>query len=1023
MEATVTGQGEKYERRHRRAAIAATSTHRRSVGVRRRTTALLIAAVAAIALALGASAASAEAPTVSIHAATDVSYTSAKVSGTVDPKDLGAWWSFETSSDGGATWSGFAWEGFADESTGPQEVPAPGTPREFTGLTPNTEYKVRLAANNSSDPEVFSAVASFTTLPVGPPAISLAAPTNVTGSSALFSATIDPEAPVGNPAAFDVNWHFECTPECPGLEGTIPADSDPHTVAVDATGLKPGTAYEVTLVAENAAGPVSAGPESFATAATPPQLISPKATPLITEATLEATINPGGLATTYRFEYGPTSAYGQSTAAKTIPAGADAVTVEAQLFGLSPSTTYRYRLLATNSQGASAGPEQGFATLADGTLPLDTCGNADVRVEQGSQYLPDCRAYELVSPANKLGYDVGGNSGDPNIDLKVSADGELATYRSIQPIPPAHGGSLAGLRVERTVGGWVNVGILPRPGPNQIGAGFPGADSVLVGTTPDQRVSVYWDWTTAPWGSLGIVRADGSRQTIAKSTALSLFCGSSIAGGCAHQVWLQGMSDDGRHVVFSSSDTHVPGVPVSGNDILYEWVDDGSNGGAGTIRVVNRTNDEALMLLDPGPAELGYEPSDGNSRARVRSARHAVSTDGSRIFFQTPAPDGPVYLREDGTTTVEVSRPEGANPPATRFKYLDAAADGSVVYFWADSALTDEGSGPGIYRYEVDAGSLHFVADLPPDGSANLPSAFSSEDGSKLVFWGADGMEVAVDGSVRTALAIDGDAGYETTNALRDSACPTIDFTSDGRYVVFNPSTPDGKRTRRYDTVTGELLDVSATAYASKPFYSTSLNSACNFFFNFPRPSPSRAISDDGQYVFFDTAEALVPADTNEDSDVYRWKQGGEVELVSPGIGHGSYFAGIDGSGANAFFVTRNRLAPQDGDALFDIYDARVGGGFAMAVRPSCEGDACQGAPESGRPYQPPASSELQGRGNPRLKSRGRCAKAHRKAKAKSRKAKSRKAGSASPGKARKLHREAAIAKQTARKCRRGGRS
>lgn len=1006
-------------RRHRRAAIAATSTHRRSAGPRRPTTALLIAAVAAIVLALGASAASAEAPTVSIDTATDASYASAKISGTVDPKDLGTYWSFQTSTDGGATWSPFNWdEGFLTEGTGLQSVP-PGGPRELTGLIPGIEYKVRLAANNRVDPEVISSVESFTTLPVGPPTVSIDPPSDVTPSSAHFSGQIDPEAPLGNPSAFDVNWRFECTPECPGLEGTIPADSDPHTVAVDAD-LKPGTSYEVTLVAENAAGPVSAGPESFATAATPPQILLTKATPLITEATLEAQINPGGLATTYRFQYGPTSAYGQSTATETIPAGADAVTVKAQLFGLSPSTAYRYRLLATNAQGTSAGPDQGFATLADGTLPLDTCANADIRTEQGSQYLPDCRAYELVSPANKLGYDVGGNMGFPNMDLKVRADGDLATYRGDQPLPPSQAGSFAGLRVERSAGGWVNSGILPKPGPNQLGWGYPGDDAHLLGTTPDQRVSVYWDSTTAPWGSLGIVRADGSRQTIVAATATPCF---TYGGNCTHQAFFQGMSEDGRHVVFSSIDPHAPGVSVSGNDILYEWVDDGSNGGAGTIRVVNRTNDEALNLIDPGAAELGAEPVYFDDRNGYRKARHAVSTDGSRIFFQTPAPDGPVYLRENGATTVEVSRPEGANPPATRFKYLDAAADGSVVYFWADSALTDEGSGPGIYRYDVGAGSLHLVDDLSPDGFGNLPSAFSSDDGSRLVFWGADGMEVAVDGVVRTALPIAAEAQYGPLEVLRDSSCPTIGFTSDGRYVVFGPSTVGGKRAYRYDTVTGEAIDVSTTAYVSGSYYRADFNSACEPDKKFPRPSASRAISEDGQYVFFDTAGALVPADTNRLPDVYRWKQGGKVELVSPGIGHASYFAGIDASGANAFFVTRNRLAPQDGDALLDIYDARVGGGFAMAVRPSCEGDACQGAPESGRPYEPPASSELQGRGNPRLKSRGRCAKAHRKAKAKSRKAKSRKGGSASPDKARKLHREAAIAKQTARKCRRGGRS
>ncbi len=73
-----------------------------------------------------------------------------------------------------------------------------------------------------------------------------------------------------------------------------------------------------------------------------------KAQPLSTEATLSAEVNPGELETTYRFEYGPTPAYGQSTPARTIAAGAEPVAVKASLFGLTPGATYHFRVLASN---------------------------------------------------------------------------------------------------------------------------------------------------------------------------------------------------------------------------------------------------------------------------------------------------------------------------------------------------------------------------------------------------------------------------------------------------------------------------------------------------------------------------------------------------------------------------------------------------------------------------------------------------------------------------------------------------
>ncbi|HEX5713952.1 MAG TPA: fibronectin type III domain-containing protein [Solirubrobacterales bacterium] len=936
MEATVTGQGESYVRRHAKASTAAPSTHRRTFG-------LLIAAVAAIALALGATAASAEAPTVSIDTPTAVSYTSAKVSGTVDPKDIGTSWSFETSSDGGANWSGFNWEeGFAAEGTGPQSVPG-GGPRELTGLTPGIEYKVRLTANNSTDPEVFSAVESFTTLPVGPPLISLDAPTAITDSSAHFSGEIDPEAPVGNPSAFDVNWRFECTPECPGLSGTIPADSDPHTVEADATGLKPGTSYEVTLLAENAGGSVSAGPESFATEATPPQLISTKATPLITEATLEATLNPGGLATTYRFDYGPTAAYGKSTPTKSLLAGGDPVTVKAQLFGLTPSSGYHYRLVATNAEGTREGADQGFTTYLDGTPPVDTCPNANIRNEQGSQYLPDCRAFELVSPARKGGVGLGGNSEDLTIGVRVSPDGGRVSYTGWQALPGSAAGSFAGLSATRSDVGWTTTSLLPAPGPNQLGFGFPGVDMTLLATTPDQRVGVFWDMTTVPYGSLRVRRADGSVQTIVSASAFPT-CASLHGGGCPNQAWFEGMSADGRHVVFTSTNAYLPGLAPSGNEILYEWVDDGADGGAGTLRVVNRSNSEPLALIDPSSAGLGAMNSSPSTRPRYQSGRrNAVSADGSRIYFQNPVPaceetcgGGELYLRENGTQTTQVSAPNPGHSAASEILYLDAAADGSVAYFWANAQLTDGApAAGGIYRYEVGTNTLLFVATAERDAFGAYPSLVASEDGRRFLYLDGEQLKAYVNGEVRAMPVV------APLRPLKDDGCPTVNVTPSGSHFAFSAYSEGMYKLFRYDTER-DVLDSAAASPDQRPM----LGSACADYKAYPRPGLSRAMTDDGKRIVFDTVAALTPEDSNGRLDVYLW-QGDRVSLVSPGgSSYGAGSAGLDVSGESLYIATQQALIPQDGDSLGDLYVARVGGGFASPPRaPSCEADACQGSP------------------------------------------------------------------------------
>jgi hypothetical protein len=126
----------------------------------------------------------------------------------------------------------------------------------------------------------------------------------------------------------------------------------------------------------------------------------------------------------------------------------------------------------------------------------------------------------------------------------------------------------------------------------------------------------------------------------------------------------------------------------------------------------------------------------------------------------------------------------------------------------------------------------------------------------------------------------------------------------------------------------------------------------------------------------------LVPRDTNGREDVYEWEAGSAAEceadgaeayvpssggclsLISSGESSSdSEFLDADTSGANAFFNTNASLLPQD-PGLFDVYDARIGGGFPQpTTSPVCEGEACQGP--ANPPNDPtPSSSTFNGFGN-----------------------------------------------------------
>jgi hypothetical protein len=85
----------------------------------------------------------------------------------------------------------------------------------------------------------------------------------------------------------------------------------------------------------------------------------------MTSATLDGTLNPGALASTALFEYGPTAAYGSTVgAAISPPHGTGAPTVSASISGLQAGTIYHYRLTATAGSGTITGGDMTFAAAA-----------------------------------------------------------------------------------------------------------------------------------------------------------------------------------------------------------------------------------------------------------------------------------------------------------------------------------------------------------------------------------------------------------------------------------------------------------------------------------------------------------------------------------------------------------------------------------------------------------------------------------------------------------------------------------
>jgi hypothetical protein len=137
-------------------------------------------------------------------------------------------------------------------------------------------------------------------------------------------------------------------------------------VRTRASGLISGTVYHFRLVATNRFGTSTGDDRTFRTAGHPPAGVStgPATQLTTTGATVTGTVNPNGEATTWVFQYGTTTAYNLMTYAGTVAASSPSATVAYALTGLTPGTTFHYRLVDFHkTSGPSYGLDATFMTL------------------------------------------------------------------------------------------------------------------------------------------------------------------------------------------------------------------------------------------------------------------------------------------------------------------------------------------------------------------------------------------------------------------------------------------------------------------------------------------------------------------------------------------------------------------------------------------------------------------------------------------------------------------------------------
>jgi hypothetical protein len=900
-------------------------------------------------------------PTVlSVDDASGVAYTAAEVSGVVQrPAGADASFNadcrFEYVSEAQYEFTGF------DEAARTACTPNPITttgPKAVTavlsGLVVGTTYHLRLAASNPAGQDSKEA-ATFTTLVPGPPLVAIDSPTAATATSVHLSGQIDPD---GTDPGFNVNWHFECEPSCPGVEGTISADTASHLVEGTATGLDPNTEYEVKLVAANAGSQASAGPVFFSTLSAGPVPSTMPAYPLGggTEALVGGYVDANHSPTVFWIEYGLTESYGQAVpASQNADAGVGTVPafVSQRLTGLAPSTTYHYRLVASNASGTVRGEDLTFSTPAATALGTGV----------GGLLLPDNRAWEKVSPEDK-------NNGEAWKNAAVaSADGNRLLFKSQASFagqPTSRGGQLTDYMSTRGTTSWTTRGIAPPGGRFNFNSGYIRfAEDLSVGllsrteTEGEAPIDPEFPDTAAGPGNhfhYYLRLANGQFKLVSGSEP-GAFGGTFLDA-----------SADMNHLLLESREELAPNGVCKGGK--------------------KATLPTCLFERVNGAYRLASVLPDGSAAMKVSTPR--MSGDGSRIYFSSGEM---LYVRVNGAVTEEVGVSERATPPPTPGGTTSLVAidevDGSRALLMSTAELVDgdDNAGADLYLWDAarplgarltlvsqgglgDGGvlgvaatgrELHNVYFVTQDP---ILSADPTPPGPKLYSWEDSGSQSALD-YVGTLDFGDG-SNWNGEHRLFGTAR----VSANGRYLAFLTAT----RMTAYDNASqqqiylydsGERQLECATCKPSGAPTSTAPTYDALFEDQVVSVQQDlRNVSDNGQ-LFFQSQDGLVPKDSNGQQDVYEFEDHSPF-LISSGVGRvKSRFLDAGADGDAVFFQTVDKLVGWDKDGNADAYVARVDGGLPEPPLGStdCEGDSCQPAPNP--PVDStPASASFRGAGN-----------------------------------------------------------
>ena len=373
-----------------------------------------------------------------------------------------------------------------------------------------------------------------------------------------------------------------------------------------------------------------------------------------------------------------------------------------------------------------------------------------------------------------------------------------------------------------------------------------------------------------------------------------------------------------------------------------------------------------------------------------RLTENSAATSDESDLYECEIVERPSGL---GCELSDLTPGSGGRSAGVQGGLLGASEDGSTLYFVATGVLTgvanshDEKAVAGadnLYMLRYDGSSGKW-------GAASLIGVLSSQDGPdwKLELRGKTA-RVSSDGRYLTFMSDRPLTGYDNHDAVSGKADEEVFLfdAEDGRLACVSCDPTGALPHGVEDSPTGlnRLVDGSSVwtgdtwLAANIPGFTPYDLTDANY--------QSRYLSNEGR-LFFNSSDALVPQDINGTEDVYEYeptgvgdcttsyptsseRSGGCVSLISSGTSpEESAFLDASDNGDDVFFLTAEKLVPQDVDSAGDVYDAHACTGQApcfnapVAAPPCTTADACRAAPTpQPTAFGPPASGTFSGAGN-----------------------------------------------------------